>query len=90
MVLLKNNNNDDDDDDDDDSLCRYDEGGIIGWGKTQIFMKKPQTLFTLESARERKLPAIATIIQLAFRKCVRHACVRACVRAGVPACVCDS
>lgn len=51
-------------------LCSYDKGGIIGWGKTQIFMKKPQILFTLEGARERKLPSIASIIQTAYRRCV--------------------
>jgi myosin heavy subunit len=39
----------------------------VAWGKTQIFMKKPQTLFHLEAARERKLPSIAAIIQGAYR-----------------------
>ena len=50
----------------------YNEGGIIGWGKTQIFMKKPQTLFALEGARERKLPAMAAIIQERYRRYVHE------------------
>ena len=41
---------------------------MIGWGKTQIFMKHPQTLFLLELTRANKLPAIADIIRTQYLK----------------------
>eukprot|EP00033_Pygsuia_biforma_P000943 GCRY01001085.1.p1 GENE.GCRY01001085.1~~GCRY01001085.1.p1 ORF type:complete len:1015 (-),score=310.27 GCRY01001085.1:527-3571(-) len=36
-------------------------------GKTKIFIRKPQTIFTLETARIDKLPAIVTLIQAHLR-----------------------
>jgi len=43
-------------------------GGVVAWGKTMLFLKKPQTLFMLESARERRLPDMAAIIQKTYQR----------------------
>ncbi|KAK2160949.1 hypothetical protein LSH36_124g01005 [Paralvinella palmiformis] len=39
----------------------------VKWGKTKIFIRSPQTIFSLEGARSRKIPGIVLLLQKMWR-----------------------
>lgn len=46
----------------------FDQGSQYQMGRTKVFIRKPESLFSLEERRDRKLPSIAAVIQKAWRR----------------------
>lgn len=50
-----------------DSMAITGEGDAFAMGKTKIFIRRPETLFSLEEMRERKMHDVVRMIQTAWR-----------------------